>query len=69
MTPERPSLWRRLGPAERAFAIVIVAMAIGGVLLIADGLYLKAKAEHSPALHSLHAPVTRSDENGSIETA
>ena len=61
MTPERPSLWRRLGAVERAFALLIVAVAIGGVLLIADGLYLKAKAEQPPALHSLHAPVATGD--------
>ncbi|MCA1968048.1 MAG: hypothetical protein LDL42_02870 [Rhizobium sp.] len=58
MTPERPSLWRRLGPAERAFAIVIVAMAIGGVLLIADGLYLKAKADQVPSLQTHQGPVS-----------
>lgn len=40
----RPPLWRRLGPAERAVALAIVVVAIGGLLLIADGLYLKAKA-------------------------
>lgn len=58
MTPERPSLWRRLGPAERAFVIVIVAMAIGGVLLIADGLYLKAKADQVPPLQTHQGPVS-----------
>lgn len=40
----RPPLWRRLGPAERAVALAIVVVAIGGLLLIADGLYIKAKA-------------------------
>lgn len=58
MTPERPSLWRRLGPAERAFAIVIVAMAIGGVLLIADGLYLKAKADQVASLQTHQGQVS-----------
>ena len=58
MTPERPSLWRRLGPAERAFAIVIVAMAIGGVLLIADGLYLKAKADQVASFQTHQGPVS-----------
>ncbi|SSC64483.1 hypothetical protein [Ciceribacter selenitireducens] len=58
MTPERPSLWRRLGPAERAFALVIVAMAIGGLLLIADGLYLKAKADQVPSPRTHQGPVS-----------
>lgn len=40
----RPPLWRRLGPAERAVALAIAVVAIGGLLLIADGLYIKAKA-------------------------
>ena len=58
MTPERPSLWRRLGPAERAFALVIVAAAIGGFLLIADGLYLKAKADHVASFQTHQGPVS-----------
>lgn len=58
MTPERPSLWRRLGPAERAFALVIVAAAIGGVLLIADGLYLKVKADQVPSLQTHQRPIS-----------
>lgn len=58
MTPERPSLWRRLGPAERAFALVIVAVVIGGFLLIADGLYLKAKADQPPSLQVHQGPVS-----------
>ena len=58
MTSERPSLWRRLGPAERAFALVIVAAAIGGFLLIADGLYLKAKADQVPYLQTFQGPVS-----------
>lgn len=41
---DRPPLWRRLGPAERAVALCLVIVAIGGLLLIADGLYIKAKA-------------------------
>jgi len=40
----RLPLWRRLGPAERAVALAIVVVAIGGLLLIADGLYIKARA-------------------------
>ncbi|PJI43080.1 MAG: hypothetical protein CTR54_11485 [Rhizobium sp.] len=43
----RPPLWRRLGPAERAVALAIVVVAIGGLLLIADGLYIKARATDS----------------------
>lgn len=37
-------MWRRLGPAERAMALALVIVAIGGLLLIADGLYIKARA-------------------------
>ncbi|MBV2187128.1 MAG: hypothetical protein KUL88_21620 [Rhizobium sp.] len=40
----RPPLWRRLGPAERALALALVLVALGGLLLIADGLYIKVKA-------------------------
>lgn len=54
----RPPLWRRLGPAERAIALVIAGVIAAGLLLIADGLYMKARAgivtsgqiEHGPAL-------------------
>lgn len=53
----RPPLWRRLGPAERAIAFVIAGVIAAGLLLIADGLYMKARAgivtsgqiEHGPA--------------------
>lgn len=40
----RPPLWRRLGPAERAIALVIAGVTAAGLLLIADGLYMKARA-------------------------
>lgn len=40
----RPALWRRLGPAERTVAVVIAVITAAGLLLIADGLYLKARA-------------------------
>lgn len=50
----RPPLWHRLGPAERALGLVIMIVAIGGLLLIADGLYIKARA--TDALPSSVAP-------------
>ena len=40
----RPPLWRRLAPAERALALALVIVALGGLLLIADGLYIKVRA-------------------------
>lgn len=61
MGAERASLWRRLGPAERAFALLIAAAAIGGLFLIADGLYLKARAEHFAAFDWCPAPVRTDD--------
>ncbi len=56
MEYRRPPLWRRLGPAERAFAVLIAAISIGGFILIADGLYLKAKAEHPVPVWTNDAP-------------
>ncbi|GEO83903.1 hypothetical protein GCM10007920_10050 [Ciceribacter naphthalenivorans] len=42
---DHPSLWRRLGPMERTVAAALMAMAIGGILLVVDGIYMKVKAE------------------------
>ncbi|MGF0538699.1 class GN sortase [Agrobacterium sp. ES01] len=45
-----PHLWQRLSPTERLVAALIAAVALGGLLLIADGLYMKAKASLSQVL-------------------
>lgn len=49
MAPERPrrshsSHWSRLGPAEKIVTIALAAIVLAGLVLIADGLYLKTKA-------------------------
>lgn len=48
--PARPNFWRRLGPAEKFFAGLIGTIAVAGLLLIADGLFIKAKAMLSQVL-------------------
>lgn len=64
----RPPLWRRLGPAERAVALAIVIVAIGGLLLIADGLYIKARAAaalRAPAAACIQSPIPAAQDRGS----
>lgn len=48
--PARPGLWQRLGPTEKVVAGLIAAIALAGLLLIGDGLYIKAKAALSQVL-------------------
>lgn len=41
---DRPNGWRRLSATEKLIAAVLAAIALVGLVLIADGLYLKTKA-------------------------
>ncbi|MCL6707041.1 hypothetical protein M8R20_08520 [Pseudomonas sp. R2.Fl] len=49
MAPERPprprpTRWNRLGPTEKVVTVALAAIAFVGLVLIADGLYLKTRA-------------------------
>jgi|GEM_PF-5368601 hypothetical protein len=55
MAPEhprrpQPTRWSRLGPTEKVVTIALAAIALVGLVLIADGLYLKTKALASQIL-------------------
>lgn len=46
----KPSQWSRLGRTEKIVTIALAAIAFAGLVLIADGLYLKTKALASQIL-------------------
>lgn len=46
----RPPFWQRLSPTEQVIAAGLAAIALAGVALIGNGLYIKAKASLSQVL-------------------